>query len=119
MKLKKLKVVSWIVLVTFSIFSFRLDLLAAPNSKSNAQVTQKKPTTASQFQQLLKDTEKLLEEMETDLESGKDISSKLNQLKENKANLNNLAGKLRAEFNQTRAKLKSKEKKEFPNGCFR
>ncbi|PIP15491.1 MAG: hypothetical protein COX46_05720, partial [bacterium (Candidatus Ratteibacteria) CG23_combo_of_CG06-09_8_20_14_all_48_7] len=108
--LKRLKPVTVITLVTFIALSLRVDLLATAAAQSSSQPGfQKKVTSASQFQDLLKNTERLLGEIEADLNTNKDISSKLSQLKNNKTNLNQLANKLRAEFNQTKADLLSKK----------
>ena len=98
--LRRLKSVVIVVLVLFAAMSLRLNLLAA---------AEKELTIASKFQNLLKDTEKLLEEIAADLMVDKDVSAKLNQLKQVGHNLHSLAGQLGAEFNKTRAKLKSKK----------
>jgi len=96
--------ISFVLLIAFTSLSLRVDVWAEVIQDSKGQNTKEKITPARQFQSILIDTEKLLEE----IEEGKEITTNLNQIKENKITLNNLANQLREEFNQTRADLISK-----------
>jgi len=101
---KIFKPISFVLLVAFTSLSLRVDVWAEVIQDGKGQNTKEKITPARQFQSILIDTEKLLEE----IEEGKNITTNLNKIKENKITLNNLANQLREEFNQTRANLISK-----------
>lgn len=107
MRIRKLKPLSVVILIVFTFFSLRVDILAESMPPQEAAQPEKEISTAAQFQKLLVDTEKLLEEIGSDWESGEDVSAKLTQLTDNKATLNQLVEKLRTEFNEIRVKLEA------------
>lgn len=111
MRIRRFRPVGIVTLVVFTFFSLRVDLLAEsiPPQGTDQPENQKEISTAGQFQKFLAATQKLLEEIENLLESGEDISAKLVQLTDNETNLNQLAEKLRSEFNDIRAKLEAED----------
>ena len=80
----------------------RVDLLAAAVNGDTYATGQNEITKAGNLRNLYKDAENLFEKIITELEDGKDVFLKLNQLKQNKSNHNSLAGKIRVGFNDTR-----------------
>ncbi len=108
LKFKGLKIIAICVLVAFATIALRVDLLAAPKAKPQPTV-EKKVTSAAQFQDLLKDTEKLFEGMDADLGKKKDVTPRLAQLRQHRSDLQAQADNIRGELAKTRQELISKK----------
>ena len=89
-----------VVIVAFFAILLRVDLLSAAVNGETHVTGQNEIATAGNFKNLYKDTENLFKKIVTDLEEEKDIFLMLNQLKQNKTNLDSFAGKIRVGFNE-------------------
>jgi len=109
LKFKGFKIIAICVLVVFATIALRVDLLAAPKKAKPQPVVEKKVTAAAKFQDLLRETDKVFEGMEADLAKKKDVSPKLQQLRQHRADLQAQADNIRGELAQTRQELISKK----------
>ena len=98
-----------VVIVAFFAILLRVDLLAAAVYGKTQVTGQNEIATAGNFKNLYKDKEDLFKKIVTVLEDEKDVFPSLNQLKQNKANFDSFAGKIRVGFNKNRGDHLSKK----------
>lgn len=103
------KSIAIFVIVAFISISLRVDPLGAAVYGEIHVADQNEIATAGNFKNLYKDTENLFKKIVTDLVDEKDVFLRFNQLKQNKTNLDSLAGKIIVGFNKTRGDHLSKK----------